>query len=381
MRASDDPGPPAAGAPVRRSGSAGTHARLGRAVGSVAGVGLALWGVAWILAATTPAWHLYRASLGETLGHRLAGKLAACRAAGAAGVLIVGASSAREGFDERVLRASYPAWTFCNAGLAAGSVDTLAVTDLMLRKSGARPGVLVAAVHPFMLRHMDQEVVPRGYADFFDLTDGGALLALQFPGPGFVAARRALWLNTLWPPYRHARLLGRYLRAGLHHAHRALYWGTLRPAEAFQVVPGDTRPMAEYRFQGIGEGLEPMIRRWRAMGFLDERTYAGTGTADALDGLLRSFAGHAGRLVVVVMPEHSYLRERAGLFNQLGFRDRLAAVRERGALLLDYRALLPDDEFLDLGHASAAGRARLSGALADGLVPVLGRRSRGGGEP
>ena len=352
-----------------------------RTTAAFAAVALAVWGLAWLLAVPSWSWRLYRAPLGETLGHRLAGKLSLCRSQGPRGALLLGASSVREGFDAALLDRLQPGWRFFNAGLAAGSTDTLAVAGLMLRKSGARPGLLVLGLHPFMLRRMDQELVARGYSDFFDLFDGAEVLRYQKPGEGAEAARRELRLNTLWPPRRHARQLGRRLRAALEQAHRAGYWGARLPEADFQVAGPDTRPMAEYRFEQTGEGLEPMIARWQNMGFLDPRAYDDPDRAAALDALLDDFATRCGRLVLVVMPEHAYLRARDPLFHGERFRQCLERARARGARVLDYAAEAPDGEFLDLAHLGAAGRERLTRAFAADLGRLLAAPPSSGGEP
>lgn len=352
-----------------------------RALGGTLALALMLWGAAWLLAVPAWSWVLYRAPLGETLGHRLAGKLSLCRAQGLRSVLLLGASSTREGFDEDLLDALHPGWAFCNAGLAAGSVDTLAVARLMLRKSGARPRVLVLGLHPFMLRSMDQDLVARGYSDFFDLFDAREIMQYQAAGVGADQARSELRLNTLWPPRRHARQLGRRLRATLEHAHRRLYWGAPQPEQAFQVARLDTRPTSAYRFEDTGEGLEPMIARWESMGFLAPGAYADPAHAERLDGLLRAFADEGRPLLLAIMPEHSYLRRRGELFQPQRFWSTVENARKRGAYVFDYAALAPDEEFLDLAHLGAAGRARLTRALAVDLGPLLATLQSTGGKP
>lgn len=343
-----------------------------RALGHFVAAAALVWALGWLLAVPSYAWRLYRRPPGETLAYRLAAKLSLCRAHGLRSVLIVGASSTREGFDEELLARLLPDWGFFNAGLAAGSSSTLAATELIVAKSGARPDVIVVGVHPFMLRRMDQDVVARGYVDFFDRFDAAALLRYQLDGTGLAQARRELLWHTLWPPHRHARLLGRRLRALVQHAHAAAYWGPRLPEEAFQVARRDTRPMEEYRFEGVGEGLEPMIERWRSSGFLDPRHYREPGLAQEFDAALRALQSHGRRIILVLMPEHSYLVARGALFNEALFREQvLAPALARGARLLDYRALLPDDAFLDLAHVGAQGRAQLSRAFARDVQPLL----------
>ncbi len=330
-------------------------------------LGTVLWGAGYALAAPAWTWVLYRQPLGEILAHRLAGKLSIARAAEPRAVLIVGASSAREGFDEGLLAQARPGWRFVNGGLAGGSVRTLELAELMVRRSAARPAAIVLALHPFFSRPLNQDVVALGYTDFFDAFDGGELFGYQAAGSGQEVARGELRANALFPPRRHARLLGRRLRAGLAAAHRAAYWGPPLAPEAFEVVEADTRPMSEYRFEGSGEGLEAMLRRWQRAGYFDPATYERPGLAEQLDDLLARLRAEGRQLAVVLMPEHSALRERRATFRPERFDRSVAAAAASGAQVLDYAALLPDDGFLDLAHVSAEGRVALSRALAADL--------------
>ncbi len=346
--------------------------RVGAVLARCSACMAALWLIGYALGASSLAWHLYRQPFDDTVGHRLAGKLAACRARGPATVLVLGASTAREGFDEVALEGLVPGAAVFNGGLAGGSVDTLAVAALMLARSGARPGVALLALHPWMLRAMDQDVVARGYADFFDAHDGGELLRYQYPGAGYADAERELRLNLLWPPRRHARQLGRLVRAGLRRTHVGLYWGQTRPDEAFEVARYDTRPMGDYRFsERAGEGFDAMIRRWERQGFLDARAYARPELAQRLDEVLRRVESSARRVAVVVMPEHTFLRERVAPLAEAPFRAQLARARARGVQIWEHATSVPDEAFLDLAHVGPRGRAALTAAVAPQVRALL----------
>lgn len=346
----------------------GPAGRTALRLGLLAGL---LWGSAWALAAPAWTWALYRQPLGEILAHRLAGKLWTARAAGPRAVLVVGASSAREGFDEQVLGRGRPGWRFVNAGLAGGSVRTLALAELMLRRSGARPAVIVLALHPFFVRALGQDLVALGYTDFFDALDGAELLGHAGTEARREEARGELLRNALFPPRRHARLLGRRLRAGLWSAHHAAYWGRGLERAGFEVVEDDTRPMAEHLFDAPGEGLKGMLQRWERAGLLDPAAYRRPGLAGELDELVARLGARGGRLVLALLPEHAALRARRATFAPERFERSLADARRAGARVLDYAALLPDEDFLDLAHVGPRGRERLSRALAADLAPEL----------
>jgi hypothetical protein len=82
-------------------------------------------------------------------------------------------------------------------------------------------------------------------------------------------------------------------------------------------------------------------------------------------------------LVLVSMPEHSTCRRRYTPEARRQFGDLLASV---GMPVLDFYALLPDSDFVDQAHADASGRAITTSALRErihALLPALPDATRG----
>ena len=78
-----------------------------------------------------------------------------------------------------------------------------------------------------------------------------------------------------------------------------------------------------------------------------------------------------GLRAVVVMPEHTYLRENVAPLAEGPFRAQLQKARSRGVRTLEHAASLPDDAFSDLAHVTAEGRDLLSRTVAPELRALL----------
>lgn len=106
-----------------------------------------------------------------------------------------------------------------------------------------------------------------------------------------------------------------------------------------------------------------------SIGAFDMRSYVDSKTApQMLATTLRKLSANGARIVVVLTPEHSLLRSREPLGIAEYLRARLAD--ESGVpslLLLDYRAAVPDDGFVDLVHLNLSGSKRFTPLLARDL--------------
>jgi hypothetical protein len=154
---------------------------------------------------------------------------------------------------------------------------------------------------------------------------------------------------------------------------RALLDARARLFDAFGVnlATADTRTpwrsmvrvMGSERFpdQALIDGLS-----WaRSVGAFDMSSYEKSKTApEMLAGALRDLASEGSRVIVVFTPEHSMLRSREPHRIAQYLQQRL---REQTGLsdlvVLDYRATIPDDGFVDLVHLNKSGSERFTPLL------------------
>lgn len=115
--------------------------------------------------------------------------------------------------------------------------------------------------------------------------------------------------------------------------------------------------------------VQAFQERWQtAQAARDDEATAGE--ARALTSLIEQLSS-SGRLVVVLMPEHSEFRAVApqALARRLLDQAILRAHVSEQPSFVDLRDQLPDEYFIDEVHASRAGRPRLTEALLDALPP------------
>jgi len=125
--------------------------------------------------------------------------------------------------------------------------------------------------------------------------------------------------------------------------------------------------------------MHPSARERHVQGFKelwrhaqDAKNPDTTAQADALVEIVTRLGRH-GRLVVVLMPEHSTLRaaEPEQFAAELLQRTLQRASLPEALRMLDLRSALPDQYFADEVHATKAGRPVLTDALQEGLAEPL----------
>jgi hypothetical protein len=196
---------------------------------AIAGV---LWGGAYVSATSRPALGLYSVAFDNAVAHRFAGRLEHAQGR----VLLLGASSTHDGFDEEVMNHAAPPAAFVNGGTGMGSVFVYEALTVMLRDSGVKPSVVVLGLHPVTLADRQINFNGAGYTDFFDRWHGWNVL--QFDDPLFLGEdRHEALANSVWPGHRLARQTGRLVRSAMYRLHTQWYWGRKLPAAAFERAP------------------------------------------------------------------------------------------------------------------------------------------------
>ena len=114
------------------------------------------------------------------------------------------------------------------------------------------------------------------------------------------------------------------------------------------------------------------MRRAEAAGTFDLNAYVSSVDVRAiLQRILKRFYDRGTRVIVVLMPEHSYLvtREPKGsgdyLKNAL-----MESVRNQDIQFFDYRGAIDDSNFVDLIHLNTVGSAEFSRVLAKDIKRV-----------
>jgi hypothetical protein len=258
--------------------------------------------------------------------------------------VIVGASSAYDGMIPAVLDGADPAHRrWLNLAATGSSFDELRYTFAPLFASGLAADLVVVAVHPSWLAG---RVVGDPMLD-----------ALMLPD-----APRTSWLLY------HRGLVNHAIRDELASAHASLLVEQLGvPFDS--VYPPAADPWTTHR-RTIGDrdpDRRDQMELWRRKRWFDASWYARSDDEpNAAADVIAASKRTGKRVVIVFMPESSTLRAAVPAEAEAAFHRALARV-PAPPVVIDLRAAIPDDRFLDHIHLDEAGARLLSTTLASRL--------------
>ena len=326
---------------------------------------MVIWGVAYVTTNSRAVFAFYDVSFDNTVAHRFVGRLAGAGGA----VLLLGASTTHEGFDEEIMRRAQPSARFVNGGTGMGSIFVYEAMAETLRDSGVRPSAVVVGLHPVALSDRQINFNGAGYTDFFDRWHGWDVI--QFDDRRFVDDdRREVMANTWWPGRRLARQSSRIIRSGLYRLHKQWYWGPRLPITTFERAPDDLIPRPEfiYAAEAPVPGAAAVGLQW----FRDQtQEWAAPRHRDSLRRTLNHALESSERVIVLLMPEHSLLRTQLSSRIRQPLLDVVAEYQARGVAVIDRSDAMSDDMFVDSIHLLRAGRERFSRQMAVELGAAL----------
>jgi hypothetical protein len=266
-------------------------------------------------------------------------------------LLYIGQSSANRGIDPAAMRANgCGAWPVELYGAGGAGMHVLVTLTEPLTGSGLEPRLSFLCVHPAWLIGVQTEQPPASLDPLPAVGEGRWKNAAEIVG----------WWNWFGSN-----------KTYLHHGARG-WFNRLRTALGFTPParnPWDPTPLVPLPEYTSPEALLAQVqdyevkRRW-----FDPEEYS-RHRATQLRNLwtaIERVRGLGGRVVVVIMPEQTYLRRRVPasareyLLNSLRYPQDGLAVE-----VLDLQDAVPDSMFFDYSHLNAEGRARLSGILAE----------------
>jgi hypothetical protein len=129
---------------------------------------------------------------------------------------------------------------------------------------------------------------------------------------------------------------------------------------------GDAAPwaarVAYHEPRATAAFLEEQLRAWDDYGWFDAGNFSASGPeADSVRELMAEARALGGRVVVVLLPEHSAARRRIPDAAMVAFHGALAGGDP--VPVIDLRNRLPDPMFYDYAHVNAAGRARVTAVV------------------
>jgi len=117
-----------------------------------------------------------------------------------------------------------------------------------------------------------------------------------------------------------------------------------------------------------------MFKHWREKGLFDTKNYARKRHRLSLRRTLEGCLEITPNVIVVIMPEHSRLRNSFGAYAVGPMKRILGRYEEKGCLVVDRSDCLPDDALRDGGHLLPHGREEFSKDMARTASRYLKKR-------
>ncbi len=321
---------------------------------------MAVWALGWVLVASPWFYSLFEEPLGPEPGFRTAAAISRAGSTNTSVCLLLGSSTTREGFDD-VMMSTSTGLEFVNGGASGGTLLWVELALLMTQRAAVKPYCLVLGLNARMLRPAQSDLHQRGYAPFVDIRDSVAVLD-GAPEEWKGVHRGYLWKRTVWPFSAPATILGRRLERALLQRGRP---------EDFLWPRHLTAPPRFLYNEANSLSVEQWKETWWKMereGQLDPLAYGAQTERLRLSRILKLAAKISPRVVVVVMPTHSRLRQQLASMQQ-PFEETLEHARRADIIdaVWGYGDALNDTHFRDFGHLNSGGRHWLSRKVASGV--------------
>lgn len=271
--------------------------------------------------------------------------------------LIVGASTARQGFDPAVLEAGIPGTQFLNAGTTGAAIEVLELEAQIVARYGMHYKCIVAAVHPWLLKQVGlPELVDTEYASQLRLPDVLSLSHYWWSS----AEWKKLAISYLVPIRKHAGQLNKMMRVALLDLRNRLAT-TQWDRSKMEFYAGELTPAPDFSYAGnpnyLNDSYQAYIKTLTDIGWYDRDLYVLEESVGSFDRALSVLSAHTDRLLVVTMPDTTIWDEPNRWAKQIY--EGVVARHDRVAYA-DCQFALSDEEFVDHAHANDDGRRAMS---------------------
>ena len=267
--------------------------------------------------------------------------------------LIVGASTAREGFDTTILGEYLPQLTIINAATTGGNIEVAEVQAQILSRYGVRAKCIIVGLHPFlMMAETPPLLASTGYlahlkfADILTLSDHEAV----------VREFRQILETVVLPLKTHADRLNKLVRFRIFQFQNK-YRSHPLLLNAYEYFADEFKSGANAYYDGIHARPEDVAELIRMR--YNTYTFGSTAPEVSFERALTLFQKEAEHVFVVTMPNQDAL---LGL-NAKGKLKCDRIIKANGITQIDCSHLVPNEYFIDDVHLDREGRRILSNAL------------------
>ncbi len=275
--------------------------------------------------------------------------------------VILGASTAREGFDTATLESSVPGVKFLNAATTAGNIELVEVQARILARYGVRPRCVIVGVHPLLMTvSYPLVIVSTGYLAHLGIPDAFLLSDLSFLRREFTQVFR----STVLPLKLHADRLNKLVRYKVFQLQQRFRSKSL-PITAYQHFDDEFKSGANAYYDDVHaapERVAELIKmRYETYDYTSQLPVASFRKA------LTMLRKEAGTVFVVALPNQNALE---GL-NAKGQAKYDEAIKSADIIRIDCSRLVADEHFIDDIHLDKNGRRILSNAIGKILTSAM----------
>jgi len=281
--------------------------------------------------------------------------------------LIVGASTAREGFDPKQLEQLVPDTKFYNAGTTGGNTSVFEIEAAILEHYRLHYRCIIVPMHPWLLFENENAIANLTTTEYASQLDLKQLNDLSFDPLG--SGDRSRVLATFLVPFmKHAAQLNRILRNALFTVHTSWFQDEL-PRSSYELYADELKPATETFYHDIPLNRDTVVNFLKQAHFYDPKIYGHRPPVVSLDRALELFSRHTDHLVLVKMPDSTLLASP----NQFGSPSFDTVIAKYKSLMtyMDCSTLLADEFFIDSTHLNSHGRARLSAVVGAALKDLF----------
>ncbi len=282
--------------------------------------------------------------------------------------VVLGASTAREGFSMRALETAAPGTHFVSMATSGGAMEVPELQAQAIARYERHYRCIILAVNPWMLRtKLRPNIVSTEYIALLRPQD---LLSIRSSYWREKETEAAFWALYL-PLKKHAPQLNRLARYHLFRAREQLGLTGLDRSD-FENSANELRPQGRFYNPRLAlmvqRGRDRMRAQIQSSGLFDPSIYNSEEPSASFAHTLELAQAHADHVIVVTLPNPDIWDPATALV----WRRYQTVLQNHAArvAVIDCLHGLKDDEFIDHGHPNGKGRSALTvsvGSILPGL--------------
>lgn len=308
---------------------------------------------------------LYWRSYSTLSGDMLASKICRYYLSPKPACFFIGLSSVFEGLNEQIFKQHRSDYNFLNVGMGGATIYKIELAVSILEEYNVKPNVIVVGLHPNLLKDSSLMLWSAGFLDIMGLKTQKTFILREKP-EGVLSALLQAQYRLIWPGLRLSQQLSRIIREKLFLIQSFVRGNNRLPGIAFEKFRNELVPWMTNRTRPerlSTEERDTIISEMEKKGYFLSETYAQPRHIESMRYLLSLCIHLSPHVVILVMPETSYAREKLSIYPRERFWRIVNEFQAKGCKVLDKSDRFPDDSFDFLFHLLPEASQELSNEI------------------